>query len=1488
MKIVNIFYDCECYKPDGNYDNSKIEAFVGYRWENNYTYTPLNEFRSKIMELRREIIEKYGVGTKIILVCYNYNYDGKLLHWANTVEEYTDAGAYIKSGDIISDKSGKGKKIEYPKLDRLFKNTRDLYFFDTVEAMAENAFTSIGSLEYHASKLGYKWRSLISGDIYLYNEDDLIALDLVHNNFGGAELAEVLIHIIDTMLRSHNYNLLSRKYLSSVYKKLRGITLNTKYPDTEEAFKIYRSKFNLGYSAVLQNKTIYFEESVDDGAIKRTNVIAKHPITLNYGGLHSGIKHCVWRAEDGYQLYVLDFSSAYPYAMCSEKFHLYSQGAKAAIKELINLKAQYKQAGKAKDEYAVKILVNIIYGFMAKEMLWSPKYITFLVQLSIVYMVYKFSKYADVLDINTDGITIRTKIGDYKVLELVQEVHQFCKQYYHEAPITCAKLSAIYYKDYNNYILVDLNDKVIKVKGQFISNRKLQKIKIPNEFTPDGSPKYQTVYNIVNYAEIIIAYLEKRELPRAIALGFVEGKKVQFFDGIPLYLTSITNPSISNATLKESGHTSAEDLAKACVNGFESHFLLSNNIKDAYNRCENIESLNTTLKETFIKNNREEGKLYIPYDNLTDLTIEYRLDNLYTFTDAIGEGKKNILIAFSTLFLPREINNVVVLDYDFKSITDKGLIKSTREMIWDYLIGLSDKILYAEMRITPKFDEETKTYSKSGIHAFVLREDLPLIKKKHAEYLDKNYLRKTARKDVTLYYSSNEDNKIQHIGNLKNIEDFIKTHDVHRSEKRVRVLSSNILQSKDENTEKDLLDFYNSIVSLPSDFNLWLKYISCFYNSFRDIGYTHEKVIDLLRNLSVKDDFYNNEETKQKNERFYHYLGDRYTPNNEVYNIKTLKLHLFTNTTLEKREEEKEQQIQDIINMYIPENMEELSSAEDFFKVTGQINLLKAATGTGKTNACIQAIIKDIINNFPILFITNTKTNAKFVYDSVMEGLPEDYKYNFSRLGFLLNSETSRSFGNMKHSLPHFIFTTYHYFTRSRKDDKLLYSTLKLSKLSDMKIYFDEIDEYLNGLEYCYSNKSRYFRKFHDLDHYDYIEYCPVAASSRSEVQLTAKTNMDVCKNCISWAGNHLSNGDVDNTYNIEYIPLAKIPQKQAPVFFNFESLIKETHNFKFLPSRNAEISSIKYKTKLNIGECDTNNRELVYFKSLFNHSYFTNIVTYYPTFKKNIVTIPQKDECDKYPHYPCNIKFVNGLDVMGLAELIKMINKRGCVLYGFSATINKNTIKILEQFNSKVNAYVTKKSYTKISSLLILYTSRDFSFDNAILDYDYDGKILCFFPRREDADAVYKKTSLHSSKIALFAGNDYSFSIKNLTGKGIKYILTYSRSTLSRGINFDSRICILDTQILKPFHSYVYYSDDRDYDKESAIVKLNYILQNCGRVLRSDGRSVLILSNCSKAIANFVSHELKDRAEEIIVDNVSERTSYHIMSKAIKHLNQK
>lgn len=189
------------------------------------------------------------------------------------------------------------------------------------------------------------------------------------------------------------------------------------------------------------------------------------PTKYGFGGIHSALKN---ETKHG-NILQIDFSSFYPTIMINYNYFSRAISNTDKYKEIYYKRLELKNIDVEKSN-RYKLILNKPYGCMKNEFhilrdVMNCNKIVINGQLIVTQLVIELKEYCELLQTNTDSITIKYYDKCYeKVKEIVDN---FCERF--NLKYSELKVNDLYQIDVNNYIIVDEN-KNIKCKGSILKN----------------------------------------------------------------------------------------------------------------------------------------------------------------------------------------------------------------------------------------------------------------------------------------------------------------------------------------------------------------------------------------------------------------------------------------------------------------------------------------------------------------------------------------------------------------------------------------------------------------------------------------------------------------------------------------------------------------------------------------------------------------------------------------------------------------------------------------------------------------------------------------------------------------------------------------------------------------------------------------------------------------------------------------------------------
>lgn len=1521
MQWHYMYFDCECYR---DFDTGKIECFVGLLCRGEYKAFKMNELHKYVRSYREALVAQGREEDCIALICYNYNYDGFMLEHAcetgSNDEQMLVFNEYLIHVKKVTEKANPQKR-KYPNWHTIaFRNIDNIYLYDACEELkaSDGSMSSKGSLKYWGTREGYVWRSSITKDVYEYNLSDLEATEIRFLKQGGVEDMKMKFFIIKNYLgtsyvnKQITMNLITNRY-TAINKILPpkdriniGYDLNKK-----EEFELFSSRFPIPWDGYIENNKCYFK---DKRTGKYTHILHKYDTLLNEGGLHRGINNTIWETTASRTLYNIDFQNLYINVLCSPLVPILAKEGRAHIAKLIKQRDDAKGVpGKEAVSAATKKILVTIYGQLKKHAQYATNYVTRVSQISILWLLSRFDEDDTLcIDINTDGITISTLLSREELERIVDEFNEECGKKIHNGKAIITKIDKLYYKDVNNYLYVE-DGKVTKTKGQFLINTKLQRLTATAMIDNKMEVVRKSSYNVVNYDKVISKWVEtdgKEIIDSFVLEKDTDGYNRQWFDGVPFVTDLIDNPSMSSKNVKEEGDMSARDVSVSCIKGFMSHFAKSDLKRKLILESSNLDKLNKMFDEDEKKKKRSEGELFVKFNRVTDLSTVNKFNTLSSYQSLMNEEDEkeySILLAIDTISLPTEVVPIRIVDYDLSS-EQMGI----REELVEMIRLDQTHILYAEWLEAPYKNHRGET--KLGIHIFTTEEGYNTrFKKLYPSFQDKIYRRVTNRKSITLYKSTKSSYNVLSVGSIADVVNSLSLYEYVKQIKSKKNSTESMesgppsvsqngdipditTKTKEEiaKIRKDLESIVTSMKFLPDSYTEWLIVMSGLIRGMLQIGLMEEEILNKVTRWCLNCPVSGPKEDSLRKDTC-RILGNLVLKQREGLegvgvSLSRVKAELIGVGSIVVDEDKIVKEL-DIIKREIDEEYVTKITVPAFFQRKEKINILKAATGSGKTHGCVLTLVDNILKGRLFVFLTDTKSNTEEVYKKVLDCLMKNHPDTVSKLvndGYVLSSANNvRALWEDKK----YFFTTYHYFLRRAfTATPLVFFSWITSGKRKYNIYLDEVDAYLSSLEYVVYNGGRYrdSRNRNLGAKYDLQTYCPITGDR----SLTAEEKIDpreVCKTCKFYTTSSLVKEDT--TGQTTYAPCEFVlpyDDSQQKRHFDFAKYLSPSSDW-MVNDSGFMVRTISHLVPPSLNK----DPESKIIKHLVDNSILVTESKYVPTNKNKPVLDSTTEIADSYPHFSCNVSRLSGIDIFTFGSLLKYIFKTNDVsLYMFSATITKKhtTIirKTLEAIRSShsIDVFKCTECYEQVDQLTILFKTGRFVFDEKIASLKSLPKTLLFWPRQIDCNIVFKNCNFTNTNVVNFSGGNFYATAKNQNFEKVKFVMTYSRSTFGRGCTFDGDICVVNTAIFKPLYAYVVYSTSVSLSTEKIHEQICYTLQNVGRVIRGCGKKVIVLSKVTKAMVEYIKEELQCRSKlPIITVNVSGKDDLKIMQMCKDYL---
>jgi len=375
----------------------------------------------------------------------------------------------------------------------------------------------------------------ISKPLIKYRQEysKLVGLNLINDS--EVSLAKKVI----TKLFSKKMNIDEKDF-----KKLRTyrdkIIVKDVIVDIDFKLDIHKKLLN-HYNNIILNASVKSEVRKNTKVISLKNAINynleySNSFSCDYGagGLHGVVSPGIYEEDNEYRIDDFDFGSWYPHLIALfnlEPAHLPKGMLGDQLMEWYNERVtKYPKKTHWDLNYAIKIIINLLYGLMGSE--YSPVY-DIQAQLAVcvngMLQVTKMMEIVllnggEILYANTDGWLVKSKKQDYAKIE--KELFDYAKKL--KVPLERVGVKKLILNDVNNFILVN-EYKEIKEKGAFET---YETISAHNNYHKDTSamivPKALKEYFINGTP--VEETIDKENNIYLFCLGVKGGSKFEFVD----------------------------------------------------------------------------------------------------------------------------------------------------------------------------------------------------------------------------------------------------------------------------------------------------------------------------------------------------------------------------------------------------------------------------------------------------------------------------------------------------------------------------------------------------------------------------------------------------------------------------------------------------------------------------------------------------------------------------------------------------------------------------------------------------------------------------------------------------------------------------------------------------------------------------------------------------------------------------------------------
>lgn len=476
-----IEYDIECY-PNIFTFTAHVEGKGFYRFEMSWRVNQHAHLMSFLDHVASRNIPMVGFN--------NIGYDYPIVHaiYNDQYQFYSDyKNIYKLNDEIINTPWDDRFKHRVPVYQHLTKQI-DLYLIHHFDNM--NKSTSLKQLEFvmryeNIEDLPYKPGFPIpetdyAADLLLkYNQHDVSAThDFRKYSMDAINFRELMSNKYNHDFTNYNDTKIGKQYFIMQLNNAGVATHQGRDP-----LQTWRDKIELGklvfdyvefdnyeFQNVLEQikNTVVVETK---GALSIQAEIDGFSFDFGLGGIHGSVEGQAIHSDDEYVLIDADVASYYPnLAIQNNVFpeHLSEEFCKVYL-DVYNQRKGYKKG--TVENAAMKLALNGVYGDSNSKYspFYDPNYtmtITVNGQLLLCMLAEKLMKIPSLkmVQINTDGLTVKLprKYVDY--------YYEVCNwwQALTKLELEYVEYKSMYIRDVNNYIAVDINDKV-KYKGAYVS-----------------------------------------------------------------------------------------------------------------------------------------------------------------------------------------------------------------------------------------------------------------------------------------------------------------------------------------------------------------------------------------------------------------------------------------------------------------------------------------------------------------------------------------------------------------------------------------------------------------------------------------------------------------------------------------------------------------------------------------------------------------------------------------------------------------------------------------------------------------------------------------------------------------------------------------------------------------------------------------------------------------------------------------------------------
>lgn len=520
------------------------------------------------------------------------------------------------------------------------------------------------------------------------------------------------------------------------------------------------------------------------------------------------------------------------------------------------------------------------------------------------------------------------------------------------------------------------------------------------------------------------------------------------------------------------------------------------------------------------------------------------------------------------------------------------------------------------------------------------------------------------------------------------------------------------------------------------------------------------------------------------------------------------------------------------VEFTIPDDRDETARCVfDAINNEAPAKLINSPTGTGKSWSASKTILHNHKRGRKTLVVVSTKDEMRQMGEILCQQAdiadPSDIGVTMVKKGVSRIPDKITT-----------IITHHQYLRRMGISRRFLTATAKWidENAGEIDVIIDEGQAFIRSLTINTQISSRYSRSIDNNGHsiYRRIEKCPARRASTNEHL--------ACGSCFKgYHSTYLGDGYGNQIIEQSQVIVGDLTESPGDIRIPALNYGASAEFGTFLMKEIKTSNAMLYSTRPCYESWEKEdtpkfNEEII---NLINCSYR-------PYIAKNTTTTRESDGGTLYPTYPCEIETLVTQDRLPLFYLKGAA--RSITFMG--ASFDEQSIQFLKQdFGEDLKIYSIDEGYETLDQVVIVETKENLVASGKIppslidLGKDHGIKALIFTNKRSHMHQVRSAWGDQDDNLLSFDESRYMKEYGNRKGD-YETILTYSRSSLGRGINVpECDIVISSAESYRPTIGVTPTDFTQEaFQKAQKDEAIETLLQNAGRILRGKGRKVIII----------------------------------------------